>query len=194
MRAGTGVVLRARLVVASDASLEAAGRFAFEAGAGGVCARGTELVGTSALHLSFTASANLRARSLRNRFCAPVISLPRPTWSFKWSNSIGRRRRSSRRGSTTLVYISLVSCTSALRGGVASKSHVARISRPWTRFVKDARYAGVPNCIIRWMTLSRSCGDVGRNTKVGCELSDNSVTKALAASFGLFSIKFAVIK
>ena len=44
------------------------------------------------------------------------------------------------------------------------------------------------------MTLSRSCGDVGRNTKVGCELSDNSVTKALAASFGLFSIKFAVIR
>lgn len=44
------------------------------------------------------------------------------------------------------------------------------------------------------MTLSRSCGDVGRSTKVACELSVNNVTKALAASFGLFSIKFVVIR
>ena len=44
----TGVVLRARLAAASDVSFEVAGRFVFEAGAGGVCARGAELVGTSA--------------------------------------------------------------------------------------------------------------------------------------------------
>ena len=51
VRAGTGVVLRARLAAASDASFEVAGRFAFEAGAGGVCARGAEPVSYTHLTL-----------------------------------------------------------------------------------------------------------------------------------------------